>query len=36
MGLITLTEIAELKPICDGLMHAFNIRAHNRTAREHL
>jgi AbiV family abortive infection protein len=35
MGLITLSEVVEMKRICDSLfMHTFNMRAQNRAARE--
>jgi hypothetical protein len=35
MGLITLSEVAEMKRLCDGLfMHALGMRAHNRAQRE--
>jgi AbiV family abortive infection protein len=37
IGLITLSEVAELKRVCDSLfMHALSMRAHNRAAREKL
>ena len=35
MGLITLSEVAEMKRLCDGLfMRALGMRAHNRAQRE--